>query len=648
MSQYVVEAPDGTKHIIEGPDNTPPPSAADAAHAAGVARGQELNPVQSGILGAMDTGTLGASNYVTAGLRYAGQHIPGVVPGGVAHPDDFSTDLSYAHGANEGSSAANPYSTLAGDAAGVVLGATPLKGAISLATRAPGIAGRAATSVLQMHPAQGARNILRAAGLGGLLGGTQAANDTGGDPSAVAYGTGGGAVGGAAMGVVARPVMKVLSPAGSKANALLAKIIGVDEPTLAAAHANFRAATATPANPDGTTMPMAALMSLKQQGALRDLAAANPVLASELMGTESAVNAARPARMADVIESHTGAPQDINTLRSAVDARMTAAMKPLRSAPVTVDANDLTHLLDPDAYGSLRANSPLKTKLGQVETNVANGGTDNTLTVSDIDNLRQAIRGRRAAAANPANAGHNPHTARELGDLMDNVSAIAGSQHPDYAAALDEYAGGQRYIDAFQHGLSGNTLGEADASSLRAALLTAEGVQGHSAGVATRLQNAAGATETGATRTALDLTQPGTYAANREAFGAPGAAALHDLGAAETGAANSLASVSPSGVRPEDNGDPQAAYHALAALTYHTPAGILYHAQQLMRGLRMSKATAGVLARYLTDPQMTPQAYNILKRAGMSDQRINQWAGAMALSVGSAAGEGASAGRGQQ
>lgn len=643
MSQYVVEAPDGTKHLIEGPDNTPPPSAADAAHAAGVAHGQTYNPAESAVAGAADTGTLGASNYVNAGARYLGQRLTGV-----EHPDDFSTDLAYARGTNEGATAANPYSTLGGDVAGIPLGAGPLKGAISLAARAPGVAGRVISSVLEMHPAQGARNILRAAGLGALLGGTQAANDTGGDPSAVAYGTGGGAVGGAAMGVVARPVMKVLSPAGVKANALLAKILGVDEPTLAAAHTNFRAATATPANPDGTAMPMAALMSLKQQGALRDLAAANPVLASELMATESAVNAARPSRMADVIESHTGAPQDINTLRSAVDTRMTTAMKPLRTAPVTVDANDLTHLLDPDAYGSLRANSPLKTKLGQVETNVTNGGTDNSLTVSDIDNLRQAIRGRRAAAANPANAGHNPHTARELGDLMDNVSAIAGSQHPGYAAALDEYASGQRYIDAFQHGLSGNTLGEADASSLRAALLTAEGVQGHSAGVATRLQNAAGETEGGATRTALDLTQPGTGGKNIEAFGLKSAGALHDLGAAETGASRSLAAVTPSSARPVGSSDPQTALHALAAATYHSKAGAMYHLSAALRGLKMSDATASVLARYLTDPQMTPQAYNILKRAGMSDQRINQWAGAMALSVGSAAGEGASAGRGQR
>lgn len=609
----------------------------DRASAAGREAGGKLSQTEAGIAGAADAGTFGMSNYLNAGARYVAQRATGV-----DNPDDFSTDLAFSRGANIGAAEAHPAANIAGQVTGTVLGGGLASVGLKAASKVPGVIGTVADAI-GFQPAQTARNILRAVGLGSFISGVQAGNDTGFQAGPTMTGAVAGGVT-APLALAAGPVVRKLLPSGAKANAMLAKIIGEDAGTIEAARQNFRHATVSPGNPQGTEMPMAALMTLKQQGALRDLANANPDLATALSHAGEDVAQSRPSRMADTLEGLMGAPQDLNTLHTHIETAMTQAMRPIRGRNVTVTENDLGRLLDPDAYGSLRANSPLRAHLGQVDANIAAQGprgTDNSLTVDDIDNLRQAIRGRRAAAANPANTNHNLHTANELGDLMDRVTDIASSQVPEYGQALDDYRAGRNYIDAFKHGAAGKSAGDADTSALRAALLSPAGAQGHSAGVATRLITGAGKSESGALSTAADLTQPGTnWLVNQTQ--APGVATRASaLGRAEQNASKSLRGSTPASIQPDDGADPQTLLHSIAAATYHSPTVISYHAAKAINalsGMKMSPATRQTLIRYVTDPTMTQQAVNIMRRAGQTDADIRRFATGLAASIGSQAG----------
>lgn len=612
---------------------------ADRASAAGEQAGQNTSGPAAMIEGAADSGTFGLSNYLNAGARYAGQRLIGV-----QNPDSYDTDLAYVRGQQKGAAAAHPYSNITGQLAGTVLGAGPVSAVLKGASKVPGVISTVADAI-GFQPAQTARNILRATGLGAFAGGVQAGNDTGFDPGQT---TTGAAFGGAAGlgGVVAAPVIRKLAPAAVKANAMLAKIIGEDPGVIDAARQNFKAATITPTNPNGTEMPMAALMSLKQQGALRDLANANPDVGLALSNAHDDASAARPDRMADVLEGLMGSPQDINTLQTHVDSQMTSAMKPIRNQPVTVDQKDLELLTDPDVMASLRRNSPLRQKIEDAAQVL---GSDKSapyqgFDVNDMDNFRQSIIGVR----NQAKISGNSHSAKDYDSLAESVESLVRDQVPAYGDALDDYRAGQNYIDSFQHGAAGKLVGDADTPSLRAALLSPSGAQGHSAGVATRLISGAGDSERGAVSAADALTQPGTKRLVAQTQTPAAAAGAARLGSAESRAAQALNAVAPSSIRSGDENSPQALLHGIAAATYHSPAGIAVHASkflQALSGMKMSPAAQKIVARYLTDPSMSSQAYNIMRKAGNTDADIRRFATGLSASLGSEAGETTSRGQ---
>lgn len=588
-----------------------------------------------------DTATFGLADHAAAGLSTVGEgvgHALGLDTFGITKPQQsYDQNLADIRGDAEQGSANNPTSALAGDAAGLFGGGGVISAGVRGARALP-VVGRAAEALdtaLTARRGQAVGNVARAAVTGAATGAADSAAHGGNADQDLAAGAT-GAVLGPIVGKVAGAVATRLAPAADRAMRLLSDKIGESPAVLQAAFANFRAAT-------GRVPTMAELMGMRSRGELASVASENPTVGTALNNAATNAGSARPTALATRIEQEAGGPiQDASTLVQARDARMTAAMTPIRGQTVPVDHTAADLLNDPRVRNATASDPELRTTLHDAIQAINDTGQGH-LTVDQIDSLRQSLRSRQAAFANPNNANHNSQVARQFGRIADEVSALADQHVPQYGHALNQYTQDQNYIDAFHHGHGGKTLGEADDPQLIRTLGTPEGQAGHASGVMSRLANRAGASEAGANTTALDLTQPGTLRAVSEAVGSRHAQRLAEAAAFERRSKDALNDLAPSSIQPNAQPNVIDAGHAVAGLAAHSPTTTAYHGSRLFNHIfgskvKMSQAVQERAAQYLTDPNMTQQGIALLRRAGAEMADIRRFQTAVSAATGAQAG----------
>lgn len=593
----------------------------------------------TGIHNFEDTATFGLGDHAAALLATGAQglgHLVGADQAGItAAPASYSENLANIRGNADVGSANNPTAAIAGDVGGLFAGGGAIGGLVKGAKALPlvGKAAEVADAALSARVGKPVANVARAALAGGTGGAVDSAAHGGNEDQDLAAAAT-GAIAGPIVGKIGGAIARRLAPVADRAMRLLADKIGETPAVLQAAYSNFQRAT-------GRVPTMAELMGMKSRGELGQVASDNPTVGVALNQASTAADITRPGKLATNITNNAGGPvQDVRSLVTARDARMDASMKPIRDTAVPVDQTHLDLLNDPRVRNATAQDPELRKALMDTIKSIGDTGSGE-LTINQIDSLRQSLRSRQAAFANVNNANHNSQVARQFGNIADEVSSIADQHVPDYKSALNQFTSDQGYIDSFQHGFAGRSLGEADDPSLIRALGTAHGQQGHAAGVMSRLANRAGDSEAGANATALDLTQPGTIRAVTEAVGARAANRLAEGAAFERRSKDALDQMAPNRIQPQDDsGAITHGAHAAAALTYHSPTAIGYHLSRIFgTKLKMSPAVQAKVAQYLADPRMTQTGIRLLERAGAANADIRRLQTAISATTGAKAGE---------
>lgn len=573
---------------------------------------------------AADTATFGLADKASAGLASAISPMTG-------KPLSFEEAYGRIQANNAKLRANNPGSALVGDVAGIGLGAGGIARAAKLI---PGAS--ALTEALQPVARSPVTNVLKSAATGAAGAGAYTAADDAirnGDvnPENIATNAVVGAAVAPAVSKIGTALVRGVQSSSTKAMMLLADKLGETPGVLQRAYDNFNAAT-------GRVPTMAELVGMKSTGELRQLAQNNPVIQQAANEAADTASSQRPQSLGAIVDQNSGGPpQEVKQLTDARRDRMTQAMDPIRDTNVGVDTNDVGLLSDPRVRSVIRADPNLSQRVRDAIQEVRDNGQSDILTINDIDSIRKSIRGQQTAYLNPSNPRLNPHIASQFGDLADNIAALGTSADTRYQDALEQFERDSHYVEGFKHGRAGKTIGEADRPDLSASLDTPEGQAGHQAGIATRVGDAAGSSNAGATRTAADLAEGagGDTATLRSAIGQSRFAPVQRAAAAESQSAKNLSEISGR-VSPEDDGfSGKQAAQAVGAAASHSPSGMLFHLSRAIPSFtKLSQPVQTQVARYLLNPQMTQQGINLLRRAGAKDDQIRKLAVALSTSAG--------------
>lgn len=555
----------------------PQPSQRDAGIAAGAS---ESTPIAA--LGqAAHNASFGLEPYVDAAAQYARDRLTGK-----PNAASYSDDLAYARGQSEGEIGAHQ---VAGTVGGVVGG---LAGGGALGTALKGTRVLRALGGIEGQPI---RNVVKSAVVNGALGSGTAAAEGQDTPEVAQTGlisaVAGPVIQKAANGVISFGLKK-LAPASQAAYRALGDAISETPQTLQNAYDTFVKLT-------GRVPSLAEIMGLKSQGKLRDLAEVNPTISEAAQKAADAANLPLHEQLAQVQNAvppgATAFPQGKaglsltrGQLMSDRMAAPTAAGIPLRDTPVSLSAADQASLQHPLVTSALRTNTA---RLGpdslraKIDTN--------TLTLDDLDAVRETMRNTQDVFANNQSAVHNRPLASAYGDMANKVEGIGRRAAPDYGKALDTYKEDSRYLDGFSHGVKGGA-GNPDTAPdewVARSLKTPEGQEGYEHGNA-------------------------LYTAQR-----------------------ALNTIAPGRVTPPAN-VPNAGHVTQAAMAIGaggvTPFSIAHTLRAIpVVGQRVPQAAQEAIARQLFDPRTTQQGINNLVRAGAQAKDIR----AVGAAIGGAAGQ---------
>lgn len=583
----------------------PQQSPQDRARAAGQVAGGDQGGLIAGIRGAASSGTFGLSDYVNAGARYLAQRATGV-----PNPDDFSTDVAFSKGLDEGSSAAHPVAHTVGAVAGALVPGEALARGTVAATRLGG--------ALALKAGQPIGNLMRVIGhgaigggaYGAVAGGAQSAENGGsaGDiASSAAAGGAEGATVGAVTGAAGAGVTKGLQvavkqfrPVAQRAIAVLADKLDMEPAKVGQMLTDFRKTT-------GRAPTIADILSAKDAANVEPITTQYQPSASNMLDAQQANQAALPGRMASRIAQGGPTPTpfdgaDLSTarvgdLRNSQNAIMSDVMgdkadpTALRNQPVGIGQQEAALLDSPIVRDAVRGDTVLRAKLAGLH----DPAQPQTLSVDDFERLRQALRGQQTARMSPNSPRYSPQAAGDYGQTADALSDLAAQQHPDYGGALKAYAAQERFIGAFQHGSAGKSIhDEPDMGDIRS-FDTPEGRAGLELGARSRLVQNAGETEGGALKTADTLRQ-GAPSKTLESLPAAEAADLQRVGAAESTSQQNYSQLAPSRLSSKDKDAGRALQSGLegaAAVGGHTLTGFKTHAVYRLlaqRGVRESTA----------------------------------------------------------
>lgn len=596
----------------------PQASPQDRAFAAGQAEGGEHSPLTTGLYNAADSALFGGGDYVSAATRYLAQR--GM---GVQNPDDFNTDLAYAKGLKQGTSAANPKAAVTGQIAGALAPGAAAEHVVA--------GGLGLTSRLALKAGQPVRNILRLVGTGAVAGGSYGAAHgavTGGEQGGASgaltgAATGGaeGAVAGAAAGpvlagggyVASKLVQKGVQAAtgtlpglSEKAWALMADKLGTSPDTLATMADEFRASLGrNPTYPD--------ILDAVSKANLKPVANAYQSSAAKMQDAATAEQQALPGRLSANIAAggKTATPfgpyinvSRVADLRNEQDLQMNEAMGArdpttktraagtLGTQPVALPQEMQDFNNHPDVVAAKQEIPGLSGVLNRGLT------LDKPYTVDDFDSMRQSLNKLQASVG-----ASNSQFGDTIGQVRDSLVGLARQRQPAYDAALTAFQRQEHFIQGFKHASDGKSLLDVpDMGDIRV-LKTPEGDAGMELGARSRLYQTAAETEGGAAKTADNLRQ----GAPSKVLGAlPGAeqAALRKGGALETKAQQNYSDLARPSLPDQDAGKPSVTVGEAANVLAHGVSGGNYGAAhalvRIVRGGGVSENMANQIVDELT------------------------------------------------
>lgn len=581
--------------------------------------------IYTGAHSATDAATFGLADRASAAMGAGLSTITG---------KPMSYDEAYAkiQANNAKNSNENPISAAAGNVAGTILGAGKLA---KVATMIPG--GAAVVDALAPVAKSPITNVLKSAVTGGAAAGAYNAADQLGhtgtiNPDEVAINTAAGGLLGPVVSKIGTAMAAGVKSSSTKAMQLLASKLGESPDVLQKTYDNWNAYV-------GRVPTMAELTGMKSQGELRQFAQTNPIVQQGINEAADTAAAQRPQSLAQTVEDNSGGPaQDINQLTQARKARMTQAMDPIRTQPVTIDDTQAGLLQDPRVRSAIRRDPDLRGKVDDTLDEIDQNGSSNNLTVNDMDNIRQSLRGQQTAMLNPANSMHNPHVAAGYGNMADNIADLAtggDNQHP-YAQALQQFEQDSNYIKGFKHGGAGKSTGEANTPELINALNEPEGLEGHQAGIVSRTSAAAAASPDSAVRTAGQLAAgTGDSAVLRGAVGQQNFQRIQNAATAESKGAEALNNITGRVNPDQDSISGSQVAQTAAAAASHSPAGLMFHAARAIPSFaKQSPAVQTQIVKYLANPKMTQQGINLLRKAGAQDAEIRKFAVGLSAATG--------------
>lgn len=473
MTLYHIQGPDGKVVVLNGPANAtaeqlsaalgqqsdapppPPPSGNGSAFdTSGV-----LGGIYAGAHNLEDVATFGQGDKLAAGLSTA------------INGKGYNENLARIQATNASAQQDHPYLGYLGDAAGLAAGGGVVKAGLRAAKALPivGRAAAAAEAAIAPKTGQGIRNLVKSVGTNAAIGGGVAlANGAtlpqAGESAAVS------GVAGPVVGKLADVAMRKVAPVAQKAALLLAKHLNEDPADVQAAIDLHNQQT------DSHTGSMAAVANLHSEGQLKGLAQRAPLVGEAASKAASRTPGPLAAQTAPVPAGQT--PQTLKGLEDVRDANMTDAMDPIRATPVPLSANDKAILQGPEVTRALKANTKVLGNAGLM-AKIAN----NTLTLDDVEQVREAVRNTQDVYANPNYSSHDRQLSKRFGDVANKVEGIGTSVEPQYGAALQNFRDDSRYIQGFTHGASGKPVGAATGFT-SASLDTPRGQQGYEHGLA--------------------------------------------------------------------------------------------------------------------------------------------------------------------
>lgn len=572
MSQYSDEqlmqmVQSAASNAAPPPGATQPQSPQDRATAAGEQQGRDSSAGFAAADQFSRQMTFGGSNYINAGVRYAGQRLMGV-----KNPDSFQTDLALSRGMSTGEMEAHPIAGTIGGLAGGTVGAGKLLKPVVAAVPA----------LRALATAKGVAPHLARAGLNATIGTGSALAEGDNLPHAATTGVISAGVGEAGSQVITRGA-KVFRSASQQAFDELAKHLDMKPDDLQAAMDARQRITGAPTS-------MAQITNLYQQGKLRLLAAAQPHIAKAAIVAENAADQPFHEQLAQA--SAASKPQTISGMKDARTAQMDKAMNAphpvtgvsVADSPVPVTPQIKKVFDDSAVTFALKGDSRM---LGTPSMfggdSVLNNVNSNDLTVRDIETTRRALReAQDGYAADPSTRG----IAKKFGEAATAVENIGRNAHAGYGAALDGYKAAARYAHGFQHGLDGNLItdaGKGNDNLLSAALSSPDGKAGYAHGQAL----------------------------------AQGQAALEAI---------SPSHVNPSADYPNVNHAAQAAMAAVSP----SPVFKIMHSMKAMANIKLPVKVQQKIASNLfsQDPAVFKSAMSNLRRAGARDDQIHALASA--------------------
>lgn len=675
MATYTVQAPDGHTVTLQGPDG--------ASHDEVIAQAQKLyqpkgatptqQPTHGQVAGLPNLG--GFVNSALAGDLQFTHNIPLVgdtmlTAARYAHdaliekkPTSWSQANAEVHQILGDAAAQHPVSSAVGGAAGAVDSAV-LGGA---ALKAAG-GGVAALNAIPKGPAL--QTAARLAAAGATAGATQGAAQAAGEDIAggnlpdnghMAKAALGGAVGGAVLGPVvgglahglggveATPTPGIrppqLSPVAGKLNAslsgktaqALSKVFGEDPADLQAAWSTFKANT-------GRAPTMAELATLKQRGEIAGAAKNSQAITATLTQAADDAARARSDNLQQVVQQG-GPVESSGQAQNATTAQGDIDYPAARQHDFTIST------ADSDALGGVSPTDHLAAEivpLAGLKTSdrvrIVEGLKTGKLSGQDAQMLRSKL-----AAAQGAGSSYSPAIASAREDL-DEFLAAPGNEAASQALAKanENFAAGAQRAAGAAHGetvLGAQTADNFTAEAAAKPNSNDNFKSGMASGARSKLADTA-ATPQGAEALAGRLaTDDSLHAKLATALGQDTADALRRLGESESAAAenmNALSRRTPPSADAQDGADAAIALRGLAAAASHGPY-MAFHGSKFIGALRlrMSPQVQETVAKYLSDPKLTQQGINLLKKAGATNAQLRQLALSAATGSGALAGSAA-------